>query len=605
MSKTAGRILARQFLSRWTRHSHKVYPVRHFIAFVALLLLLSHVAAQEPGASSFSKVASDKTLGYTAIPLTEREGLLLADCTIKGIKARLLLDTGAGNSFIDAGISKRLKLASEGEVEGWAIGGIVKGTNVDPGSIRIGGFDTATALNSFGVIAQEGISAKMPYDGILSLQGLALLGGIVDYPNKTLYLRKPLSAAWPKLSGEWKGISWEEDGAKRVLNEIYPPVFRFADEQLSIVDGTSTRKFAIDYVAGKIEGGLYLYDPKNLGSVDRQYTAAGLIKIDGETMTVCLRLDATKGQGPISDYKSEKGSGLSLITLKQPGKKPPPADPVKKALTADGYTAVPLTRDSDGMIRVDAKLTTYDWPMLVDTGAANTAADDAQVRAVGGRAEGQGKVLGAGGEAAASRYLLRDLSLGKYRSSTGWQFVQTNGLDLSELNKGREKLKLTPIKGILGGPELLNGSAVIDLATNTLYLRPVKATVQPKLAGTWVLKASTAEGVRTAVADDKETMTVTADRMAFKGGAKDTEHGYHVKDEWSLYRLALFDPKADELADTFRYRDAGYFKLDGDKLQLVRVVDESKLKVSPTEFAAPKGGGLQLLEYERAKPAKK
>ena len=89
-----------------------MYPVRNFIAFAFLLLFMSNLGAQEAGNSSFSKLVGDKALGYTRVPLTERERLLIADCEIKGIKARLMLDTGAGNSFIDTGISKRLKRAS-------------------------------------------------------------------------------------------------------------------------------------------------------------------------------------------------------------------------------------------------------------------------------------------------------------------------------------------------------------------------------------------------------------------------------------------------------------------------------------------------------------
>jgi len=239
--------------------------------------------------------------------------------------------------------------------------------------------------------------------------------------------------------------------------------------------------------------------------------------------------------------------------------------------------------------------------MLVDTGANGTCIDDALPKQANFKPAYQEKVSGAGGDVLAPVYHLTGYSFGRYSTQAHWQLVESTGIDLSPFNAERAKRKQVPLRGILGGQELLDGSAIIDLATNMLYLRPVKATIQPKLAGTWIVKASTAEGVRTVPADPQQTLTVNKDRMIFKGGSNPAEFGYHIRDEWDGYRFGLYDPKADVLAQDFTYTGTGIFQLDGDNLKLVRVIDPAKLKVANTEFAAPKGSGLVLLECTRKK----
>ena len=580
--------------------------MRSFISFSACLIAGWMLSGRLDAAGTPDIDQICEKAGYQRVELVERNGAFVCECTLKGTKITMMLDTGMPYCTIDKSIVDKHGIKLLDKIEITAVGGAIPGNFADLDSVTLGSFDTIKITNNFMTVAAEGIKSKFGYDGRISIQAMQLMGAIIDYQNRVMYVRRPVTAVWPKLSGRWTASSWREDGVTRAVDATSPPVFEFADDVLTITDGKTTRRLAFDYAFDSAHDSIWLCDPKNMGKISRNYEATGIIKVSGEAMTVCLYFGKHDLAKMPTEFKSEKGSGHSLIELKQPGKKPPPADPVKAVLVKAGYTPVPLTTEATGHVRVDGKLGKVDWPMMLDTGASTSAVDEARTKQLGGEPVGRERGRGAGGdELTLPLYMLRGLTIGAYDTRRSWGLLPALGFDLDAANKPRAELKLGRLEGILGSPELLTGSAVIDLGANTLYLRPVKASVQPKLAGTWVLRASTAEGVRTAAVDAKETLTVTAERMAFKGGAKDTEHGYHVKDEWSLYRLGLFDPKADELADTFRYRDAGYFKLDGDKLQLVRVVDESKLKVSPTEFAAPKGGGLQLLEYERAKPAKK
>ena len=94
--------------------------------------------------------------------------------------------------------------------------------------------------------------------------------------------------------------------------------------------------------------------------------------------------------------------------------------------------------------------------------------------------------MGLGGKVKVEKVSLRGLTLGGYDTRRAWAVVYGQGFDLAGLNKVLAEQKRRPIQGLLGNLDLLNGSAVIDFGTNTLYLRPVKETVGPELEGKWV-----------------------------------------------------------------------------------------------------------------------
>jgi hypothetical protein len=573
--------------------------MRSLVAAIVFLLNIGSTHAQQLRTSVIAEIVGDKQAGYTTVPLTANNGLLVADCSVKGIKLKMMLDTGSEAVWIDSAMLKPLKLKSLGQYTTIAVGGHKTGDIADIDSMKIGDFDTATTSKILNAVAQEG--KRESYDGLLSLQTLGLFGAVIDYSSRSLYLRKPITVAWPKLAGSWKAVSWIDSGVDRQLQADTAPRFEFVDGQLKLTDGGNTKIYAIDYLPGATHDRMYFYDPKESGLIDRKFLAGGLIKVDGETMTVCLLMDLTKMKELPTELKSEAGSGHVLITLKQPGKKPLPADPIKQNLTTRGYTAVPMTRDGGGTIRVMAKNIDADWPMVVDTGANATCIDDGLMKFHNIKPASQVNVSGAGGDVLASVYFLQGYTFGRYQTRAHWQHVQTVGIDLAPFNAERAKQNQVPVIGILGGQELLDGSAIIDLATNTLYLRPVKATIQPKLAGTWILKASVFDGVRSTRSNDNETITWQAERMTFRDGTKEAAFGYHVRDEWERYRIGLYDPKADVKADDFTYLNEGYFKITGDNMKLVRVIDKTKVKTAPTEFDAPKDSGLLLLEYTRKK----
>ena len=110
---------------------------------------------------------------------------------------------------------------------------------------------------------------------------------------------------------------------------------------------------------------------------------------------------------------------------------------------------------------------------------------------------------------------------------------------------------------------------MIDFGTNTLYLRPVKETVGPELEGKWVGVRYEFDGQKGRYAPGDGTVEFKGGRVRFTTRDGTKEWGFHLRDEGDRYRVGLFDPGVDELADGFRYSSGGLLKLAGGTLTLV------------------------------------
>ena len=164
---------------------------------------------------------------------------------------------------------------------------------------------------------------------------------------------------------------------------------------------------------------------------------------------------------------------------------------------------------------------------------------------------------------------LRGLTLGGYDTRRAWGVVYGLGFDLAGVNKFLVEQKRRPIQGLLGNLDLLNGSAVIDFGTNTLYLRPVRETFGPQLEGKWVGVRFEFDGKKGRYAPGDAAVEFKGGRVRFTTRDGTKEWGFHLRDEADRYRVGLFDPKADELADGFGYSSDGLLKLAGGTLTLV------------------------------------
>ena len=314
-------------------------------------------------------------------------------------------------------------------------------------------------------------------------------------------------------------------------------------------------------------------------------------------MTICLLLDSDKSRDTPSAFAAPKGSGYKLLELKHttaPDAQKPPADPLRELLLKDGYTAVRLHRELDGMRTAVARVGRHDLRLVVDSGVTMSAFDTAGLGKWGAKRLGAKEFDGFGGKVKAEDVDLRGFTLGGYDTRREWGVVYGIGLDLTGLNKVFVDQKHQAIQGLLGNLDLLNGSAVIDFSTNTLYLRPVRETFGPQLEGKWVGVRFVFDGKKGRCAPGDAAVEFKGGRVRFTDRGKAKEWGFHLADELDLYRVGLFDPNADELADGFQYAGGAH---------LLRLIDGtlSVVRGEPNEFAAPKGSGLLLVEYERAK----
>ena len=385
----------------------------------------------------------------------------------------------------------------------------------------------------------------------------------------------------------------------RKLDPNTPPTFTFADRRLKLTDGGTTREFAIRFGPNDAGDFLLLIDPKRDGDPDPVVVAGGRIKLTSGAMTACLCLENDKPRDLPIAFAAPKGSGYVLLELKctAPDAQKPPADPLRDLLLKDGYTALRLEREPDGLRIAAASVGRHDLRLVVDTGATVSTFDTAGLDKWGAERLGAVDVDGLGGKVKGETISLRGLMLGGYDTRRAWAEVYGQGVDLAGLNKLLVEQKRRTISGMLGNLDLLTGSAVIDFGNNTMYLRLAKETVGPELAGKWVAVRYEFDGRRGRYNPGDAAIEFKDGRVRFTAQGSTTVWGFHMRDEADRYRVGLFEPRADELADGFGYSSNGILKLAGGTLTLVI----ERGNKNPTEFAAPKGSGLLLIEYERAK----
>jgi predicted aspartyl protease len=544
--------------------------------------------------------------GYTAVPLAYYPKSLqfFTDGTIETEKVKFLLDSGARLTAIDAKLAKAAKLELGAETSTPAIGGVSSTRPTAYGKMNIGPVDIG---KDWAWLDGEVVDLSHWHgspQGVLGIEILGTRGAVIDYPTRTLYLRPPLVSAWTKYSGTWDVTSWQEDGATRKLDPKALPTFKFADQRLKITDGAQTREFDMflwpNYECDSVL--FYSYGRKN----PQPPAAGGLTSFKNGTMTACMILNPDKkNEGfPIpTEFAAPKGSGRVMLELKRTAPADEkPADPLRELLTKQGYTAVPMESMPGGGRVVAARTGKHDLRLVVDTGASMTTFDSAGLKKwgvePGERIEGKGW----GGKFSGEISVLRSLSVGEYDTRRAWGGTECVATDITNINTFFQQHKLKPVDGFLGNLTLQNGSAVIDFHTNTLYLRPLKETLWPKLEGKWTGVAQEMDGQRAKYADAvAPTVEFKDGRYTYSAFGESIQWGLHIQEYGPHYRAGLFNPKADGPTQKSGYDSGFIFKLTEGKLTIVRIIDSTKAKEEPFEFAAPKGSGLVLMEFERSK----
>ncbi|MBX9585221.1 MAG: aspartyl protease family protein [Gemmataceae bacterium] len=532
--------------------------------------------------------------------------MFTADGSVGTARVKFRLDTGSEGTHLDAKVAKALKLQLGGEYRAAGIGGEAPGRVVKFPGFTVGPFDYLEG----GLSAYHGLAADLSWqgdgaNGVLGFGALDPYAAVIDYPARTLYLRRPLLTAWPRLAGTWAVRSWQEEGAARKPGRNDVATFEFVDHRLKLTDGRGkVHEFALRLIPGDGVSTLLLFDPEDVGKPGLAYEDALLVKVDGGRMTVCMMIDE-KAKGLPTAFAAPKDSGYALLELTNaaPAAGRKAADPLRDLLLKEGYTAVPLERDPDGGRRVAGRAGGRAVNLAVDTGASTSVFDAARLKKWGPKPFMEAETQGFGGHQKGTIYRLRGFEVGGYDTRRAWREAWATGIDLTGINKARVEHKLPPIDGLLGANELRNGSAVIDYHTDTLYLRPFADTLGPRLAGKWVGVSTTHDGETHGYeADEAPTAEFAGGRLWTTNPGEPAETAaFHVQDFGGHYCLGLFDPDAEGLAADFTYDNQLLVKLDGDTLSVLAVTDPRKAGPHLSEFRpAKKGSGLSLIEFQRA-----
>jgi predicted aspartyl protease len=594
----------------------------HPTQYLALILLLSVSADGRQKAPTVRPTDDPRRVlleknGYVAVPLTEEDegGRFTVPCKSGSETWRMMLDSGSENSSLDFGVVKKLGLKHQGEVIEVGIGGSQKSVNVSLRGLSIGEFDTRAVANTIGFHASafparnpEHKQLKLRTDGLLGHGALYSSAAVIDYPARMLYLRTPLAGLCPEVEGKWIAVGGQEDGRERVVDPKAPPSLEFKDSRFHMVDGGRRYDFGL-HVKQRENGGykLVFFDPKQEYAEKLDYQAAGLLKVTGDKLTVCLCLDLANAKSLPEDFAAPEKSGLLVLEFRREkprGDRPTgPADSLRALLEKKGYVAVPLAQEGGGCFTVKCKSGSEALRLVLDTGAEVAALDTKLVKRLGLKPKQDIIAVGSGGTVVGGGISLRGLMIDEFDTRAVLNTIPAAAVDFSPMNAARlEHRKLPPIDGLLGHQTLTACEAVIDYSTRTLYLRKPLDGLWPEIEGKWVAVSGQDDG------EDKRIDPKTPPRLEFKDrlfgltyGGKFYRFGMHVMPGKDHYTIALFNPW-QELDGELDYRAGGLMKVGGDKLILCLLLNPTKTKGKmPEEFKSAAGSGHILLEFRREK----
>jgi len=135
--------------------------------------------------------------GPASIPFSDDHGEIIVPVTVNGQPRRLLLDSGAGNSFLTGNGSQGLNLATVGSVPAVGYGGAARtgiathATLELPGAVRVQG-QTLYVVQDPGIA--RALQARGGIDGALGYDLFSRFAVTIDYQKKTLTLADPAGA---------------------------------------------------------------------------------------------------------------------------------------------------------------------------------------------------------------------------------------------------------------------------------------------------------------------------------------------------------------------------------------------------------------------------
>src|SRR6185437_11778763 len=111
------------------------------------------------------------------------------------------------------------------------------------------------------------------------------------------------------------------------------------------------------------------------------------------------------------------------------------ADPFRELLEKEGFTAVSLEQDGDGLRLVTARAGGQALRLMVDTGANVSAFDESGLSKWGGKRLGKVDGDSLGGRVKGNEVHIRGLTFGEYDTRQAFSVVNGMGVDLTGINK--------------------------------------------------------------------------------------------------------------------------------------------------------------------------
>lgn len=266
--------------------------------------------------------------GYVAVPLVPEEvGHFTVACKSGAETFWSVVDSGAEVLTLDLGLSAKLGLTPTKRLTAVGTSGSRDAFEVSLRGISVGSFDTRATVKSFpaasvDLSAMNAVLARHRkhrlIGGVLGHHFLRHYAAVIDYPGRTLYLRSPLDGLWPAVEGKWVAVRGQEDGRERTIDPKAPPRLEFKDNGFHLTDGPNQYVFGMHVQPGADRYTLALFDPEKEFATELPYRAAGLLKVSGDKLTVCLALDSAKAQGKMpDDFKAPADSGHVLLEFRR------------------------------------------------------------------------------------------------------------------------------------------------------------------------------------------------------------------------------------------------------------------------------------------------
>lgn len=557
--------------------------------------------------------------GYLAVPLEPRDDTnprFVAHATHGGSSLRLILDTGAAVSLIDATAAERCKLRRLPDTElafDTVIGSIPTHLHRVPdlsvGQRRVADFDVH--VGDLSALLWNNRASGKKVDGLIGEPLLSDHDAVIEYATATLHLRDPAEHAGRRLKGEWVCVRGERDGARIEkprswsLDFPNPDVMIIRDGERKVV-GRAVVSIHHDrgrtlFGVGHKDGDLPLFE---------QLAALALASVSAKTLRLCFEMTEPGAKLRVSarppvEFDASAGSRAALLEFERVGEPPVEPEPLGKLLARAGYSEVPLKRlgQEDRRFSADLLVGRHKLRFCVDTGAAVTSVFPETVLLCGWKATKSDEMTPLPPLPLVSRSN-RVAVMSPYLGDLG---VPSISADIGDY----EVPLKTSLDGYLGHDVLTQLSAVIDCQKPALYVIAPMDKEWPGLKGDWVCAGGTRDGKL--LADAKQWRVAFGDkghvRMERAGEKASTLLLAEVQKLVGGIRvLILTRPLSARLAELPFPQGpiAVRYQLDGDALKLA-FRTEPKLTAAladrlPMTFVP--AAGVAVLEFARQPAAK-